>query len=124
MVACTDDTNHRTVEHPGLGFQREPRPHHFRSLTAEYALKAALNPQSPLRVGSAGTMAILQAMHPDVRAFLLQRGIYPSRHQQRRVSAELLHAADLVIAMSTDHQAILVGTFQQYFGQFCLKVAA
>ena len=36
----------------------------------------------------------------------------PSRHQQRRVSAELLRASDLVIAMSTDHQAFLFDTFQ------------
>ena len=33
-------------------------------------------------------------------------------HQQRKVSAELLHTSDLVIAMSTDHQAFLLDTFQ------------
>jgi protein-tyrosine phosphatase len=84
----------------------------FRSLTAEYALKARLYPRSPLRVSSAGTVAIPQAMHPDVRAYLMQRGVDPSPHQQRRVSAELLRASDLVIAMSTDHQAFLVDTFR------------
>jgi protein-tyrosine phosphatase len=84
----------------------------FRSLTAEYALKAMLDPRSPLRVSSAGTVAIPQQMHPDVRAYLMQRGMDPSQHQQRRVSAELLRASDLVIAMSTDHQAFLVDTFQ------------
>jgi protein-tyrosine-phosphatase len=84
----------------------------FRSLTAEYALKARLDPRSPLRVSSAGTVAIPQAMHPDVRAYLVQRGVDPSPHQQRRVSAELLRASDLVIAMSTDHQAFLVDTFR------------
>jgi protein-tyrosine phosphatase len=84
----------------------------FRSLTAEYALKARLDPRSPLRVSSAGTVAIPQAMHPDVRAYLMQRGVDPSPHQQRRVSAELLRASDLVIAMSTDHQAFLVDTFR------------
>jgi len=50
-------------------------------------------------------------MHPDVRAYLVQRGVDPSPHQQRRVSAALLSASDLVIAMSTDHQAFLVDTF-------------
>ena len=84
----------------------------FRSMTAEYALKARLEPRSPIRVSSAGTMAIPQEMHPDVRAYLVQRGINPSHHQQRKVSAELLHATDLVIAMSTDHQAFLFNTFQ------------
>ena len=84
----------------------------FRSMTAEYALKARLDPGSPIRVSSAGTVALPQVMHPDVRAYLMQRGINPSHHRQRRVSAELLHASDLVIAMSTDHQAFLCDTFQ------------
>src|SRR5919106_1148257 len=52
------------------------------------------------------------AMHPDVRAYLVQRGIDPSHHRQRRVSAEFLKASDLVIAMSTDHQAFLLNTFR------------
>jgi protein-tyrosine-phosphatase len=51
-------------------------------------------------------------MHPDVRAYLMQRGMDPSQHHQRKVSAELLHESNLVIAMSTDHQAFLVDTFQ------------
>jgi protein-tyrosine phosphatase len=84
----------------------------FRSMSAEYALKARLDPRSTIRVSSAGTVALPQEMYPDVRAYLVQRGMDPSRHQQRRVSAELLHASDLVIAMSTDHQAFLVDTFQ------------
>ena len=36
----------------------------------------------------------------------------PFRHQQRKVSVELLYAMDLVIAMSTDHQAFLFDTFR------------
>jgi protein-tyrosine phosphatase len=84
----------------------------FRSMTAEYALKARLDPRSSILVSSAGTVAIPQAMHPDVCAYLVQRGMDPFQHQQRKVSAELLHATDLVIAMSTDHQAFLVDTFQ------------
>jgi protein-tyrosine phosphatase len=84
----------------------------FRSMTAEYALKARLDPQSPLRVSSAGTLAIPQEMHPDIRAYLVQRGMDPSQHRQRKVSAEILRAADLAIAMSTDHQSFLFDTFQ------------
>jgi protein-tyrosine phosphatase len=84
----------------------------FRSMTAEYALKAKLDPRLPIRVSSAGTLAIPQEMHPDVRAYLVQRGMNPSHHQQRKVSVELLHASDLVIAMSTDHQSFLFDTFQ------------
>jgi protein-tyrosine phosphatase len=94
----------------------------FRSMTAEDALKAMLDPRSPIRVSSAGTVALPQEMHPEVRAYLMQRGIDPSPHQQRRVSAELLRASDLVIAMSTDHQALLVETFQYrapLFNEIC-----
>ena len=94
----------------------------FRSMTAEYALKARLDSRSLIRVSSAGTVALPQAMHPDVRAYLVQRGMDPSRHQQRVVSAELLHAMDLVIAMSTDHQDFLLNTFQYrapLFNEIC-----
>jgi protein-tyrosine phosphatase len=84
----------------------------FRSVTAEYALKASLDPRSPIQVSSAGTVALPQEMYPDVRAYLVQRGMDPSRHQQRKVSAELLQATDLVIAMSTDHQSFLLDAFQ------------
>ena len=63
-------------------------------------------------MSSAGTVALPQAMHPGVRAYLMQRGVAPSPHRQRRVSAELLHATDLVIAMSADHQAFLAETFR------------
>jgi protein-tyrosine-phosphatase len=59
--------------------------------------------------GDAGQPA---AMHPDVRAYLMHRGMDPSPHQQRRVSAELLCASDLAIAMSTDHQSFLFETFE------------
>ena len=49
-------------------------------------------------------MAIPQQMHPDVRAYLVQQGVDPSPHQQRKVSAKLLRATDLVTAISMDHQ--------------------
>jgi protein-tyrosine-phosphatase len=81
-----------------------------------------LDPRSPIQVSSAGTMALPQQLHPDVRTYLVQRGVNPSHHQQRRVSAELLRASDLVIAMSTDHQAFLVDTFRYcapLFNEIC-----
>lgn len=98
----------------------------FRSMTAEYALKARLDPRSAIQVSSAGTAALPQAMHPAVRAYLVQRGVDPSQHQQRRVSAELLRASDLVIAMSTDHQAFLLDSFQYralLFNEICHRRA-
>jgi hypothetical protein len=36
----------------------------------------------------------------------------PAHHRQCKVSAALLHASDLVIAVSTDHQAFLLDTFR------------
>ena len=84
----------------------------FRSMTAEYALKARLAPGSPIRVSSAGTVAMPQEMHPEIRAYLLQRGTDPAQHHQRKVSAELLRVTDLVVAMSTDHQSFLFDTFR------------
>jgi protein-tyrosine-phosphatase len=63
-------------------------------------------------VGSAGTVALLQAMHPDIHAYLVQCGVDPCHHWQRLVSAELLRASDLVIAMRTDHPAFLFETFE------------
>jgi protein-tyrosine phosphatase len=94
----------------------------FRSLTAEYALKARLGAGSPIRASSAGAVALPQDMHPDVRAYLMQRGMDPSQHRQRKVSAELLQASDLVIAMSTDHQTFLFDAFQYHaplFNEVC-----
>jgi protein-tyrosine-phosphatase len=61
-------------------------------------------------------------MHPAVRACLVQRGVDPSPHQQHRLCAELLHATDLLIAMSMDHQAFLIETFQYrapLFNEIC-----
>jgi protein-tyrosine phosphatase len=52
----------------------------FRSLTAEYALNARLDPRSPIRVSLSGTVALSQQMHPDIRAYLMQRGVDPSNH--------------------------------------------
>ena len=63
-------------------------------------------------MSSTGTIALPQQIQPNVRAYLTQRGIEPSAHQPRRVSAELLRTSDLVIAMSTDHQTSLLNTFQ------------
>jgi protein-tyrosine-phosphatase len=83
-------------------------------ITAHGTRLARAVDQAPLTDpgGSAGTVAIPQEMHPDVRAYLVQRGMDLSHHQQRKVSAELLCPSDLVIAMSTDHQAFLLDTFQ------------
>lgn len=94
----------------------------FRSMTAEYALKAALGPQPLYRVSSAGTEANFQVMAPEVRTRLAQRGLDASTHQQRRVTAEMLTEADVVVAMGLDHRLHLREQFGReawLFNQIC-----
>jgi protein-tyrosine phosphatase len=85
----------------------------FRSMTAEYALKAALGSQLAYRVSSAGTEAKLQAMSPHVRDRLALHGLNPATHQQRRVTTEMLAETDIVVAMGLDHRRYL----QEHFGR-------
>lgn len=85
----------------------------FRSVTAEYALKAALGRDPRYEVGSAGIEAIPQAMAPEVRALLRRRGIDPGGHRQRKLSAELLDTAHLPVAMGLDHREYI----KQHFGR-------
>jgi protein-tyrosine phosphatase len=94
----------------------------FRSMTAEYALKAALGPQPFYRVSSAGTEANFQVMASEVRARLAQRGLDASAHQQRRVTAAMLAEADVVVAMGLDHRHYLREKFGReawLFNQIC-----
>src|SRR5262245_39534833 len=69
----------------------------FRSMTAEYALIAALGPEAPYRVSSAGTEAKFQVMSPHVRKRLALHGLDPAAHRQRRLTAEILVEADVVV---------------------------
>ena len=80
----------------------------FRSMVAEYALKAQLNKWSTSYVvESAGTKAGNQMILPLLREQLKQKGIDPRGHRPRQVTEKLLKRADLIIAMSTDHQEFL-----------------
>jgi protein-tyrosine phosphatase len=97
----------------------------FRSLTAEYALKAALGPQPAYRVSSAGTEAVPQEISPYVQERLRHHNLDPSGHRQRRVTAEILQEADLVVAMGLDHRAFLKEQFGQeacLFNQICFGI--
>ncbi len=94
----------------------------FRSLTAEYALKQHLGPQSGYFVGSAGIEARPQSIHPLVRAMLQNRGSDPAGHVQRRLTQSLLDQADCVVAMGRDHQEALqrlFGLIVPLFNQIC-----
>lgn len=94
----------------------------FRSLVAEYALKRHLGPWGPYQVGSAGIEAKPQSIHPIVRARLLERGIDPADHVQRKLTQSLLDQTDCAVAMGRDHQAVVEGLFGlsiPLFNQLC-----
>ena len=58
-------------------------------------------------VSSAGTDDYPHVVRPNVRDYLLARGLDVSAHRRRTVTAEMLAGAELVVAMSTDHQRFL-----------------
>ena len=85
----------------------------FRSLTAEYALRDLLGDPNEIRIASAGTQDFPHVVNPFVREYLRARGLDVSSHRHRTLTAEILQDHDLVIAMSTDHRAILAGNFSR-----------
>jgi protein-tyrosine-phosphatase len=96
----------------------------FRSLVAEYALKAALGPTAAVVVGSAGIQALPQAMHPLILEWLVLKGADPSHHVQRKLTRELLDATDLPVAMGFDHQEYVRVQFDRdvlLFNQICYQ---
>jgi protein-tyrosine phosphatase len=98
----------------------------FRSLVAEYALKAALRSAPRIVVGSAGIQALPQPMHPLIRERLLSKGADPSSHVQRKLTRELLEGSDLPVAMGLDHQEFVRLQFDRdvlLFNQICYQRA-
>lgn len=83
----------------------------FRSMVAEYALRAHLSGQDQYHVQSAGTEARPQSIHPVVRALLIHKGIDPAGHIQQKLSEELVERVTLVIAMGDDHRAHMFQRF-------------
>ena len=95
----------------------------FRSVTAEYALKASLGLGTSCIVGSAGIDAKPQSMHAWVQDRLSEKGADPATHVPRQLTKELVEAADLVIAMGRNHQAFVrerYGRDIPLFNQICL----
>lgn len=83
----------------------------FRSLTAEHALRRALQARTGIHVSSAGTDDYPHVVRPNVRDYLLSKGFDVSLHRRRTLTAGILKDSDLVIAMSTDHQALIRDRF-------------
>lgn len=94
----------------------------FRSVAAEYALKAALGPGGPYRVGSAGIVAATQPMPSLIAARLREKGADPSRHVQRRLDETLVDSTDVLVAMGLDHREFIrqrLGREALLFNQVC-----
>jgi protein-tyrosine phosphatase len=94
----------------------------FRSMIAEHALRAALGERLEYQASSAGIEALPQAMLNCVRQRLIGKGIDPGGHVQRKLTAELLRAADLPVAMGTEHRQFIREKFGQtvlLFNQIC-----
>lgn len=79
----------------------------FRSLAAEHALRRAINGRGDIHVSSAGTADFPYEVRPNVRDYLLSKGLDVGTHLRRTLTAAILGEAHLVIAMSTDHRAEL-----------------
>ena len=95
----------------------------FRSVTAEYALKARLGAGRLCVVSSAGIDAKPQPIHDWVQTRLREKGADLTRHIQRQLTKELVEAADLVVAMGRDHQIFVREQFGRdipLFHQICL----
>lgn len=94
----------------------------FRSVAAEYALKAALGQDGRYRVGSAGIEATPQPVHPLIHARLREKGADPSRHVQRRLTEAILDSTDVLVAMGLDHREVIRRRFGRealLFNQIC-----
>jgi len=83
----------------------------FRSLTAEYALRASLGAERDLLVASAGTEDFAYAVRPFVADYLLARGLDVRGHRRRTLTAAMLLEPGPVIAMSTEHRLVLAQRF-------------
>jgi protein-tyrosine-phosphatase len=82
-------------------------------MLAEHALRAQIAPNEGVVVSSSGTGAQPMDMYEGVRARLIERGIDPTGHVQRKLTQQILDDADLSVAMGFDHQAFTHKQFGQ-----------
>lgn len=85
----------------------------FRSMTAEYALKATAGLPPGTRVHSAGLAEAPHEIVSYVEEYLRARGLDISNHRPKPVTREHLEAADLAVAMGMEHRERI----EQDFGQ-------
>ena len=95
----------------------------FRSVTAEYALKARLGPGTACVVSSAGIDVKPQYIHACVQTRLREKGADLTTHVPRQLTKELVERACLVLAMGRNHQVFIREQFGRdvsLFNQICL----
>ena len=85
----------------------------FRSLSAEAALKSLLAGRRDIQVSSAGTVDYPHVVWSYVGGYLLSKGLDVRGHARRTLTQAILDESDLVVAMSTEHQA----TIRERFGR-------
>ncbi|MBL8073752.1 MAG: hypothetical protein JNL29_05250 [Nitrospira sp.] len=83
----------------------------FRSMAAEYALRAQLGQPSAYQVESAGIEAKSQKIHPVILNRLRLKGADPSAHVPRPLTKELIKQSDLIIAMGRGHREFIHAKF-------------
>jgi protein-tyrosine phosphatase len=83
----------------------------FRSMAAEYALRAQQKDPSTYRVESAGIDAKSQKIHPVILNRLRLKGVDPASHVPRILTKELIQRSDLIIAMGLGHREFMESKF-------------
>lgn len=83
----------------------------FRSMAAEYALRAQLGQPSAYQVESAGIEAKSQKIHAVILNRLRLKGADPSAHVPRPLTKELIKQSDLIIAMGLGHREFIHAKF-------------
>ena len=83
----------------------------FRSMAAEYALRAQQEQPSVYHVESSGIEAKSQKIHPVILNRLRLKGTDPSAHVPRALTKELIQGSDLIIAMGLGHREFIRAKF-------------
>lgn len=81
----------------------------FRSMTAEYAFRRHAEGAVVASAGTADRPQLL--VRADVAAYLKSLGLDVSAHRRRTLDADIISDHDVIIAMNSDHQQIMLDRF-------------
>jgi len=88
-------------------------------MTAEYAMRAALDPNEQVSVHSAGLIDAPHEILPFVKEYLVRKGVDISGHEPRRLDQEMLNRADLAVAMDVGHRGQIEEGYGLRLPLFC-----